>query len=176
MYNFMRKAPADLRPRSDMGYHNKPEKKHYIEALLKNARESIGDMLRQNSDAELEKVLTKRTLASLEEEANFHGIVVLGELSKVQPPAWFERYPVYRSRAERTTMIRRIQDEAFLKEAYINGDLPVLKSPTRDCSWCPFNRMCQLHEAGELQSVEEYKETQFMHRDPYEAHHKSADA
>jgi hypothetical protein len=157
-YNFLRKAMADQRPRNANGhYTNKPVKQHYIDA--------IGEGL-----------TGKETLARLEEIAATEGIVVLGEVSKSQPPNYFERHEVYKTRAERETQIRRIQDEAVFSEAYRKGYLPIVKSPSRDCSWCPFSKMCEMHESGDQEAVETIKEMQYHVSSPYEVYQdKSAE-
>jgi len=116
------------------------------------------------------------TLPNLQEHAAIQKLVVLGEESKTQPPSYFERFPVYRSRGERKTMIERIQKEAIFAEAYREGWLPVIKTTSRDCSWCQFRRMCELDEQGDMEAVEEFKADQYITRNPYEAHvRKSAE-
>lgn len=95
-----------------------------------------------------------------------------GTISKRQSPPLFQREPVWRSRGERATMERRIQDEALHMEAMRNGTLPIYKRPTRDCSWrCEFYKMCMLDEAGA--DVEEYKEAVYRKRDPYGDHREN---
>jgi hypothetical protein len=101
---------------------------------------------------------------------------VLGEVSKTQPAPYFERWPAYRSSAERETQYRRIQEDAWhIEQARLayQGEAyyPITKNPTKDCSWdCEFFRMCQLHEQGDMESVEDFKKTMFVHRDPYADH------
>lgn len=173
MYNFLRKAPDDDRPRdSDGQYTNLPKKQHYVDQLLHHFGTSGAD------DGEMddwEADLPKMTLATLQETAKVQGLQVLGEPSKSQPPAYFERHPVYRSRGERKNMIRRIQDEAFYAEGYRSGDLPITKAPDKmRCRWCPFERMCQLDESGDQYAVEEFKESQFIVRNPYAEHVKKS--
>jgi hypothetical protein len=157
-YNFLRKAMADQRPRNAQGhYTNKPLKDHYIDA--------IGEGL-----------TGKETLVQLQAIAEELGLVVLGDVSKSQPPPYFERHEVYKTRAERETQIRRIQDEALFSEAYRGGMLPIIKSPSRDCGWCPFSKMCEMDESGEQDAVEIIKETQFHVSSPYEVYQtKSAE-
>lgn len=165
MYNFMRKSPGDDRPKSELGYHNQPQKAHYVLALENHYGSDHG------GPEELESLqLEKWKVADLKDLADKQGLTVYGDVSKVQPPPWFERYPVYRSQGERATMIERIKTEAFYKEGFINGDLPIYKTPGRECAWCPFQRMCQLDEQGDQQAVEEFKESQYHTRDPYAAH------
>jgi hypothetical protein len=158
-YNFLRKAMRDERPRNANGYYtNKPQKVHYLEAL-----------------ADHFALTGKETIATLEGYAETVGITVLGEQSARQPPAFFERHTVYRSRAERRMQIERIKDEALLAEAYRKGHLPIVKAPDRQhCNWCPFKRMCQLHESGDMEAVEAFKETQYHVEDPYSVYKKSA--
>lgn len=163
MYNFLRKAMRDTRPRDEQGlYRNKPIKQHYIAAL-------------EGIDGWDEQTLSKKKLDELESIAAAHMLVVLGEVSKVQPPAWFERFPVYRSVGERQQQIERIKQDAVFAEAYREGWLPVVKSPGKECGWCQFFQMCQLDEQGDQDAVEAFKETEFKLRDPYIVYRKSAE-
>ena len=157
-YNFLRKAMADQRPRDANGYYtNKPVKQHFIDA--------IGDGL-----------TGKETLVRLQEIADELELVVLGDVSKSQPPLYFERHEVYKTRAERETQIRRIQDEALFSEAYRKGFLPVVKSPSRDCGWCQFSKLCEMDESGDQEAVDVIKETMFHTSSPYEVYQtKSAE-
>lgn len=156
-YNFLRKALKDERPQNADGlYTNKPVKQHYIEAIGGGVSE-------------------KMTLKDLETTAETLGLVVLGDISKSQPPAYFHREDVYRTRAERETQIVRIQEEALFSEAYRKGYLPVTKAPSRDCSWCKYNRMCELDESGDKEAVEDFKDTMFHVEDPYLVYQKSAE-
>jgi hypothetical protein len=159
MYNFLRKAPDDKRPMNADGlYTNLPKKDDYVAALTP-----------------LYELTGAETLQTLQELANDSELTVLGEPSKSQPPPYFQRVPVYRSKGERKNMIRRIQDEGFFAEAYRSGDLPITKAPDKQrCSWCPFKRMCELDESGDQYAVEEFKESQFRKRNPYADHVKKS--
>ena len=158
MYNFMRKAMGDTRPKNEDGYHcNQPAKKDYLAAL---------------SEFYEETDLAKMKVDELKALAEEDGITVLGEVSKSQPPAYFLREPVFRSPGERKTQIDRIRSEALFARAYRDGDLPILKSPSKDCSWCPFEKMCEIHERGDMLSFEEFKESQFTIRDVHAAHNR----
>ena len=155
-YNFLRKAMGDTRPRNPDGHYcNKPAKDAYVQALSEFYEESD---------------LKKMRVDDLAELAEDDGIVVLGEVSKSQPPEYFLRFPVFRSAGERRTQIDRLRSEALFARAYRDGDLPILKSPSRDCSWCQFEKMCTLDEQGDQLSVEEFKSTQFIVRDVHAAH------
>lgn len=176
MYNFLRKQKWDARPQNEQGLRtNKPQKKHYIEAIMNY----VGEDAPADEMADWEKDLPKMSLPELEEQAQTFDLTVLGEVSSTQPAAYFERIPVYRTRAERTRMIQRIKDEATYIHAYRTGvpGYPITKNPTWNCSWdCEFFRLCQLNESGD-EYEEEFKASQFKVRNPYEAHHdtKSAD-
>lgn len=92
-----------------------------------------------------------------------------GSESKRQPPPLYHREPVWRSKEEQSTMLRRIQDESIYKQQMIAGITPVFKNPTRDCAWdCSFYKMCMLHEANG--DWEEFREMAFTKSDPYSDH------
>lgn len=162
MYNFLRKATDDPRPKNADGlYTNKPAKQDYLEQLQAwSEREGFAI-----------EISAKMTLAQLEEAARNRKLVVLGEPSKIQPAPYFERIPVYRSKGDRKTMLKRMQDEGLRKETFESERplLPILKNPTKDCAWdCEFFQMCQLHEAGE--DWEEFRDARFKLWNPYGEH------
>lgn len=177
-YNFLRKAMGDTRPyilheNGAKLYTNTPQKVHYVAAI----NEQLSDpKFRSKKGSWLGPGLTgKETLSELSDIAMKLGIEVRGEISKSQPPPYFERFPVYRSVGERARMIERIRDEAMFAEAYRNGDLPIVKSPGLNCRMCDYRRMCELDEAGDQMSVEEFKETQYIVVDPYESYREHAE-
>lgn len=161
LYNFLRKAKADDRPKDADGYYrNKPQKAHYIEAL--------------KSVYFGPKPIDKLSLKDLEELALTTDLTVLGDVSKQQPSPLFLRYPVWRTSSERKTQIRRIQGEALNMDAHRRKLLPIVKNPTKDCSWdCDFFNLCQLHEQGD--DWREFKRASFKQVDPY-ADHRDIDA
>lgn len=153
-YNFLRKSMPDLRPRDSEGYCcNKPTKQDYIDA-------GIGD---------------KGTpVKQMQELAEVQSITVLGKRSKVQPKPLFERHRVVRTPGEQASQLRAIQDEAVHMQAMRDGLLPVVKHPSRDCSWkCDFYQMCMLHESGA--NWEDYRSAMFRREDPYSDHRKSTE-
>lgn len=175
LYNFLMKAPPDDRPTDEKGRAtNKPTKKHYVEALM----EYHGGQAMQNGHQqawvdsegpELEKTLSKRKLADLVEDAEDLGLTVLGDVSHQQPSPRFHRESVYRTSKERRKQIQRISDEVAAMNEYREGNLPLFKNPTRDCTWdCDFYDLCMADEQGG--DVELLKQTAFRVRDPYEAH------
>lgn len=171
MYNFLRKALPDDRPHSELGYHNQPIKQHYIDAL---AQHSEGYKGKRKLPYDLDG-LAKLKLDELQDIAEMQKVTVLGELSKIQPPPLFERWPTYRSRSERRRMIRRIQDEALFAAAYRAGDLPITKTPDKQwCSWCPVRILCEADERGDFIAVEDLKQTLFTTRNPYAEHERKS--
>jgi hypothetical protein len=98
-----------------------------------------------------------------------------GTISKRQPKPNFLREPVERTRAERRTMIKRIQNEAMWMDAARKRPDTLFKTPTFNCSWdCSFYDMCTLHENG-TEDWREYAKAVFKVQDPYADHRKSAD-
>ncbi len=116
MYNYLRKAMPDLRPRDEDG-------------------------LALNQD---------------------------GSVSKRQDTQRFMRTPVWRSVRQRKQTHDAIVSEIQLMMLYRNGTLKVTKTPTRDCPYCPFFSMCQLHETDA--DWQEFMEAMYIRRDPYQDH------
>lgn len=164
MYNILRKQKPDERPKNAEGLAtNKPVKEDYQEAFRDAG-------IPWHRWGELVSLTDHQLFAAK------YKLKVLGKPSKIQPAPYFERYPVYRSVGERRTQFRRIQDDAWhIEKARNDPDFPIMKNPTKDCYWdCPFFQMCQLHDQGDLESVQDFKETMFTVGDPYEDHRKSA--
>lgn len=161
-YNFLVKRLPDDRPKDAEGYAtNNPVKADYVRAL-----DGINEWT--------EDRLLKWTVEQLKHAARLNHITVLGERSKNQPGPLFHREPIYRTRPQRANMLRRVQDEAVVMQAYRQGLLPITKNSTKDCSWdCPFYTMCELQEAGG--NWEDFRDLQFKVEDPYADHRKSTD-
>jgi hypothetical protein len=53
------------------------------------------------------------------------------------------------------------------------GELPVTKTITDMCPYCPFFTMCKLHERGG-NAWKEFRDSEFAVVDPYVEHRKSA--
>jgi hypothetical protein len=154
-YNFLRKALPDLRPKDAEGYAtNKPVKADYLAQM--------GDY-----------VNPKMKLEEMQAEAKRLHRTVLGERSKVQPLPLFHREMVHRTSRERTTQLRRIQDEALQMRVVRDGLLPVIKKTSRDCPRCQFFAMCELQERGG--NWEDHKAAAYRVEDPYADHRKSAE-
>jgi rRNA maturation protein Nop10 len=96
-----------------------------------------------------------------------------GTVSKRQPVPLFVRQLVERSPGEVKTQMERLADEAAVMNAMRTGELPVIKSPRKECPGCEFFTMCTLHERGGKAWIELAKST-FNQEDPYGRYRKSA--
>ncbi len=177
-YNFMRKSLPDERPRDAQGYAcNKPEKKHYAEALVAaQAVSPVGDGApnrRAGGDTGLSvSAMMAIKLDTLKEWADHNGLTVLGERSKVQPAKNFERVRVHRTSKENVKQLLRMQQEGLHMQAVRDGVLPVLKNPDRTCNQgamrCQFYDMCEYDEAGG--DWRDFAKEAFVVEDPYADH------
>jgi hypothetical protein len=96
-----------------------------------------------------------------------------GSVSKKQPPHAFVRTIIERSPKEQRTQLERIADEVSVMNAMREGTIPVTKTVTKDCTYCPFWVPCTLHERGS----EAYKtvlKNNFSQNDPYQDMRKAA--
>ena len=89
-----------------------------------------------------------------------------GKVSKRQPPPAFHREPVDRSPREVGAILRRITNEAILMDKVRTGKLPVTKTITDNCPYCPFYTMCVLHERGG-NSYLQFMRTNYKIEGPY---------
>lgn len=171
-YNFLRKSLPDDRPRDAEGYAcNKPVKADYI-AAINAEREKLPN--KTGGSWVGPEPTGKESLALLGDITSKLGLTVLGERSKVQPPALFERVMVHRTRSEQATQLKRIQDEALHMRVLRDGYLPLTLAPSRDhCGFCSFKAMCELKERGG--NWEDFKRLQYRPEDPYAAHRDIAD-
>jgi hypothetical protein len=168
-YNFLRKGVPDDRPRDADGYYtNKPTKAHYQQAL--------GDWLVDHRDEPVptSPPIGRMKLEDLEALASRWGITVLGDRSKQQAAPLFVRVPVHRTSKERNTQLRRLQMEGLQQWAIRDGVLPIVKNPTRDCSFCPHQAMCELEEAGG--NWQDFKSKAYRVADPYADHREGVEA
>jgi hypothetical protein len=98
-----------------------------------------------------------------------------GSVSKRQPP---ERYvrpdPIERSPRERKTQLERLEGEVVWMNAMRWGDMPVIKSTQKDCTFCEFFIMCKAHERGG-ENWKQIANSQFaIGEDPYDRYRKAA--
>lgn len=156
MYNFLRKAKADTRPRNSRGvYCNKPAKANYADAL-------------GMTDAEAKKI----TLEGLADLARDKGIQVFGDESKTQPAPLFVREFITRNAHERARQVERVSEELVQMHALRGGQLSLTKAPGDHCAWCDFKDLCDVDEQGG--DVADYARAAFRKRDPYADHRVGA--
>lgn len=170
VYNFLRKATPPDRPQNAEGkYTNLPTKEHYVTAI----HDRLMAVVKADSDTEAAEQLNdvanmKMKLDDLQSVAKRLKLTVLGEPSKTQPPPFFSRVRIERTRQEANRQIERIAREALVMEQFRNGTLPIYKTPTRDCRWdCSFFDLCGIHESGTSEEVEFAKAQLFKQEDPY---------
>lgn len=169
VYNFLRKAKPDQRPRNADGkYTNLPTKEDYVKAIQayldQRGKGDIGDYISSRAKKEEYESLAKGL-----------NLVVLGEVSKSQPAPYFHRERIERTNAERNVQIKRIGQEALVMEQFRSRRLPIYKTPTRDCKWdCSFFDLCQIHESGG--DVEFAKSHMFRKEDPYQEYYSGAES
>lgn len=93
-------------------------------------------------------------------------------VSKSQPPPYFHRELVYREEHSRTLARERALNEVRDMLAYRDGRREVYKTPgsgpMSHCNWCPFNDICELHEAGS--DWEALRDATMTTWEPYSAH------
>lgn len=175
LYNFLMKAAPDARPVNEKGLStNKPKKEHFVAAIMEHSAALAETEVDKHTwinfaGPALEKELNKAKLADLTEMAHERDLVVLGDVSSQQPSPRFHRETVYRTSKERRRQIQHISDEVQAMNQYREGNLPLFKNPTRDCTWdCDFYDLCLADENGG--DVEMLKQVAFHVRDPYAAH------
>lgn len=96
-----------------------------------------------------------------------------GTVSKTQPTPLFKRHGVMLSRSEMRRQVEKISAEVQAMDAYRSRQLPIFKTPTRDCSWdCDFYNMCLLDESNP-EDVPDFKRAVYAVKDPYASYRKS---
>lgn len=186
IYNFLRKAKADVRPRNSRGvYCNKPTKPNYVAQISRylsnlwtnpQTTEATKDKLQKQFGlpaAENEwPALAKLKLDELAAVAEGLKLEVFGDESKQQPAPLFARDYVIRNEFERNRQIDRIRDELIQMAAVRGGLIPLTKAPGDHCGWCDFKDLCDVNEQGG--DEENYAKAAFRQRDPYADHRPNA--
>lgn len=142
LYNYLRKAQADDRPKNEKGQSlNLPTRGDLLTAA--EGRLLIPEDVPKGK-------LTKEYLASLLEDEGLDP-ALFGQPSKTQPAPLFHREVVLRGEAERTnTMTRIVQHVRDMNKVRAgHPDFPHYKQPNRDCGFCDWKDLCELHEAGD---------------------------
>lgn len=162
LFNFLRKAKQDTRPRdSDGFYRNNPKKADYIAALTGKPGFDPKWKLEMMADYALRRK---------------H--VVLGEVSLKQPPAYHERVPIYRDWYEREgAKLRVLMEYADMDRIAREGSARIVGHPPAEsyknpspinCGGCWAFDMCELHEIG--QDWTGVRDMTTRTWDPYAAH------
>lgn len=159
VYNYLVKTKSDKRPRNKDGLAtNNPQKKHYLAAL---------------EHLEIEK-LDKLKIDELKLKAEEHGIEVFGEVSSRQPTKAFERVVVRKNKRQQFRQIKRMLQDLEAMSLVRNKVLTATKTPTRECSFCPFQNICELDEAG--RDYSDIQSLLFTTWDPYASHRTEEEA
>lgn len=156
LYNILRKADKDDRPKNALGqYLNQPTKEDLLAFY-----EGIG-----------RELPAKTSLAILKDDLSSAKVDVaqLGQVSKVQPPDLFRRHKEWRSEGNRIVQRQRTKAEMRRMKRIRRGAEPPLKAPSfGHCGGCPVRGVCELHEAGA--DYEGMLKSSFGTWDPYSAH------
>lgn len=156
LYNILAKRFKDERPQNKLGQHlNQPSKDNLLDYFVKHKIEFP----------------SKTTMAVLTEVLEDRGVDVtqLGEVSKVQPPALFERHKEWRTEGNRLRQRQRVRDEFSRMRKIRRGIAPPLKAPSfSHCGGCPYDPVCQLDEAGV--DIDPMLKSAYAKWDPYDAH------
>ena len=173
-YNFVKRAALDTRERDERGVaRNKPQKKHYLDAFTSwyAAHPELDPPKGLFADNAAGTRFSLGDMAGLAAELRMPP--VYGEESADQSSDNFKRVFVPRTPQERQRQIVRISEEAQVMNAVRNGQLPVLKTPTKQCLYCKFFDMCELDESGQLDDY--FIQTTMKKHDPYADHREGAD-
>lgn len=155
VYNFIHKVKP----------YKEPLKDHYIKALNEAGWYDAEDA--SGKTKPLDKFLKADLVAICEdEEIEVHGDPTDAPL--------FLRHEVERTAKERQRQIVRISEEARVMGMVRSGELPLLKTPQKDCNWCKFFDVCELDEAGDQAAVDYFIETTMKKHDPYFDHREGA--
>lgn len=165
-YNFIRRAKLDTRVRDSLGQaRNNPVKADYAAALIEHGGYAEEDAV---------KAVKRFNLLQLAEllRQDAPDVVVYGKVSADQSGDSFKRYFVPRTPAERQRQIVRISEEARVMDMVRTGELPILKTPTKNCMYCKFFDLCELDESGG--DTEYFISTTMKAHDPYADHREDA--
>jgi hypothetical protein len=154
-YNFIHKVKP----------FKEPLKQHYIDAL---EAEGFHDV--EQADGRVVPI-GKLLKDSLKDICEAQEIEVRGDRTDAQ---LFMRHYVGRTFKERQRQIVRISEEARVMDLVRTGQLPLLKTPQRDCNWCQYFDMCELDESGDQEAVDYFVETTMKKADPYFDHRDDA--
>lgn len=157
LYNFMRKAMKDERPKNALGqYLNSPT----VDALKTHLTNTgmTKDAIAGLKKDQLEALVIRRKFDPAQ----------LGEVSKVQPPPLFQREIVYRGEKEQANTFQRIIEQVREMNMVRAGEMAHYKAPSKDCAFCSWRDICEMHETGS--DWKELKRLTTTRWSPYAAH------
>lgn len=114
------------------------------------------------------------TIPELEEAAEKAGITVYGEVSSSQPTKRFDRVIVRKNPKQQNRQIRRMSEDLTAMSLVRNNLLAATKNPTRDCTFCPFQELCEIDEQNEDYS--DMVEQLYTTWEPYATHEEALNA
>jgi hypothetical protein len=155
VFNCLRKAMPDERPKDALGiYRNQPKKEHYVTALARYGAH------------------TRMKIVDLEALAELHKVRVLGEPSLKQPGPLFYRHTSYREEVERVKQARHVMNEARQMSLVRRGVLAPTKNRSENCPRCQLFDMCQIDEK-DPDEAQEYARAMLVHTNPYAEHERA---
>lgn len=160
LYNYMRKAQKDTRTQNAAGqYLNLPTKEDLVAGL--QAKKIL------HKDGKPVEKMTKDNLLILCADVGLNPDL-LGQPSKSQPPPLFHREVVFRGEHEREMTHQRITEHVRDMNACRAGEIPHYKAPSKDCKFCEWRDLCELHEQGDdWKELRKYTTAKWS---PYAAH------
>lgn len=161
----------------------KPKKSDYVNAL-----EALGVDFKKSDPVQIlselaeaqkvevrgEKKLREMSLKELEEAAEAAGVEVYGEVSSSQPTKRFDRVIVRKNPKQQNRQIRRMSEDLTSMSLVRNNLLAATKNPTRDCTFCPFQELCEIDEQNEDYS--DMVEQLYTTWEPYATHEEALNA
>lgn len=161
----------------------KPKKADYVAALEAlgvdfNKSDSVSALAElaeaQKVEVKGEKKLREMSLKELEEAAEAAGVEVYGEVSSSQPTKRFDRVVVRKNPRQQNRQIRRMSEDLTAMSLVRNNLLAATKNPTRDCTFCPFQELCEIDEQNEDYS--DMVEQLYTTWEPYATHEEALNA
>jgi len=156
LYNYLRKAEKDDRVRNSAG----------VALNLPTVEVLRSALLEADPDASV-RGAKREDLLDMLKAKGINGLL-LGEPSKQQPPPLFHRELVYRTKEERANTLQRIVEQVREMELVRTGKMAHYKAPSKDCSYCPWRDICELHEQGS--DWKELRKFTTRKWEPYRAH------
>ena len=122
----------------------------------------------QKMDFMLYNFMRKAQKDTREQDADGHYLNLNGSVSKRQPAPLFHREPLYRGEIEQANTFQRILEQVREMNMVRSGEMPHYKAPSRDCVFCEWKDICELHETGS--DWRELKKITTKKWSPYQQH------